>query len=125
MGEIHPEENGLAGGFLALEEVHRTLGELVIASLHPLLSYRASVLDRLLTDLAEAPSHRRVVSVGRFAVRHAARAELGEKMRKVLGIRVVWQFRFFGGVQVLERAVELIEAARGGQVFMPVTEMVL
>src|SRR4030095_1745636 len=40
-------------------------------------------------------------------------------------LRVVRQFRLFGCVQVIERAVELVEPMNGRQEFIPVAEVVL
>jgi hypothetical protein len=93
--------------------------------LHALLGQRAGVHDGLLADLAEARIHRRVVRGRGLAVQHAARAEIGEEVREFRRLRVVRQFRFFGGVQMVERAVELIEPVDGGQEFIPVAQMVL
>jgi hypothetical protein len=76
VGEVHPQENGLPCGLLTLEEVHRTLGEVVVTGLHPLLSQRAGILDGLLADLAKARINGFVVLVGGFAIQHASRAEV-------------------------------------------------
>ena len=77
---------------------------------HALLGQRAGVLDRL-------PA----LAVG-HAVEHAAGSELLLE-RRIL--RIVGQFRFFLGVQVIEIAEEFVEAVHGRQVFVAVAEMVL
>ena len=97
-------------------------GGVVVDRLHPLLRQRAGVLDRLLADLAEARVHGRVVDVRGLAVQHAARAELLAE-RRVLGI--VAQLGLFLGVQVVEVAVELVEAVDRGQKFVAVAQVVL
>ncbi len=125
VGEVHPKEDGLAGRVLTLEEVRRTVGEVVVAGLHPLLRQRAGVLDGLLADFAEARINRRVVLVGCLAVQHTARSIVREEIREVLGTRVIRQFGFFGGVQVVERAVELVEPVDGRQMFIAVAEVIL
>ena len=66
-----------------------------------------------------------VVLVGRLAVQHAARAELLAEIREVLLRRVVGHLRLFFGVEVVQVAVELVEAVHGRQVLVAVAEMVL
>ena len=92
-----------------------------IVSIRFLVSGPVSLHD-LLADLAEARIHRRVVRGRGLAVQHAARAELGAE-RRVL--RVVRQFRLFLGVEVVEVAVELVEAVHGGQELVAVAQVVL
>ena len=92
-----------------------------IVSIRFLVSGPVSLHD-LLADLAEARIDRRVVRVRGLAVHHAARAELRAE-RRVL--RIVRQFRLFLGVQVIEIAVELVEAVHGRQEFVAVAEVVL
>ena len=120
--EVHPDKGWLAGLVLPLNEVHRTGSDVVIDRLHPLLGQRAGVLAHLLADLAEARIHRRIVHSRGLAIQHAARAELRAERRV---FRVVGQFRLFFGVQVVQIAVELVEAVYGGQVFVAVAQMVL
>ena len=87
-----------------------------------LLRQRAGVLDRLLADAAEARILRRIVAVGRLALQHAARAELGAE----LGVlRVVGVLRLLLGIEVVEVAEELVEAVHGRQELVAVAEMVL
>ncbi len=81
VGEIHPEEQRLAGLVLPLDEIHGTRRR-CRRRWSPSASWSAAgVLDRLLADLAEARIDRRVVRVGRLAVQHAARAELRAEVR--------------------------------------------
>ena len=72
---VQPDEERLAGLFLALDEIRGGGDELVVAGLHPLCSQRAGVLDLLLADLAPARHLGRVVLVGRPRVNDAARTE--------------------------------------------------
>src|SRR5262249_30904058 len=92
---------------------------------HPLLGQRASVLDGLLADLAEARIHRRVVHVRRLAIQHAARSVVREEVRKILGRRIVRQFWFLGSVQGGERTVTLVEAVNGRKMLIAVAQVVL
>ena len=57
-----------------------------------------------------------------LAVQHAARAELRAE-RRVL--RIVRQLRLLLGVEVVEVAVELVEAVHGGQELVAVAQVVL
>src|SRR5262249_1348143 len=79
----------------------------------------------LLADFAETRINRRVVIVAGLAVQHAARSKPGEEIWEVRSLRVVRQFRLFGGVQVIKRAVELVEPMDSRQVFIAITEVVL
>ena len=63
-----------------------------------------------------------IVHVGRLALEHAARAELGAVGRV---LRIVRQFRLFLGVEVVEVAEELIEAVHRRQRFVAVADVVL
>ena len=122
VGEVHPDEGGLAGLVLALDEVDGARGDVVVDRLHPLLGQRTGVLAHLLADLAEARIDGRIVLVRGLAVQHAARAELGAEGRV---LRIVRQLRLFLGVEVIEVAVELVEAVDGGQELVAVAQMVL
>src|SRR5262249_27246149 len=48
-----------------------------------------------------------------------------EELGEILRIRIVRKFRFLGGVQVVKRAVKLVEAVDGWKMLVPVTKMVL
>ena len=119
---VEPAEERLARRVLPLHEVDGRGRGLVVDRLHPLLGERAGVLDGLLADLAEARIDGRVVLVGRLALEHAARAELGE-VRRVL--RIVRQLRLLLGVEVVEVAEELVEAVDGRQRLVAVADVVL
>ena len=122
VGEVHPDEERLVGLRLPLDEVDGAGGDVVVDRLHPLLGQRAGVLDRLLADLAESRVDRRVVDVGGLAVEHAPRAVLLPESR-VLGI--VAKLRLLLGVEVVEVAVELVEAVDRGQELVAVAQVVL
>src|SRR5262245_19353303 len=123
--KVDPEEEGLAGLGLPLDEIGGTGGNVVVDRFHPLFCERAGVVDGLPADPAEALVHRRVIGVGGLAVHYAARTEPFAKVRKVLRVRVIWQFRLFLGVQVVEVAEELVETVDRRQIFVAVAEVVL
>ena len=83
---------------------------------------RAAIDDRLLADLAPARIGGRVVHRGRLGVDDIARAETGEELRSLRIIRLI---RFFHRVEMVEDAVELVEAMHRRQEFIAVAEMVL
>ena len=119
---VHPDKERLAGLDLALDEIDRCRGRLVVDRLHAFLGQWSGVLDGLLADLAEAWIDGRIVTVACLASQHPARPELGLERRIFWVIRV---FRVFLGIEVIEVAEELIEAMHGRQVFIAVAEMVL
>ena len=121
-GAVVPDEEGLAGLDLALDEVDRRGRGLVVDRLHPLAGQRAGVLDGLLADLAEARIHGRVVLVRGLAAEHAARPEHLAELRV---LRVIEELRLLLGVEVVQVAEELIEAVNGGQILVAVAEVVL
>src|SRR5882757_1999330 len=86
-GGVEPAEEWLVGLHLPSHVVDRRGRRLVVNLLHAFLGQRAGVLDRLLTDLAEAWIDRGIVPIGRLAPQDAARTELGT-VGWVLGI--VW-----------------------------------
>ena len=96
--------------FALLEVVERGLGDLLVDRLHALLAERAGGLDLL-----------RAVGVGP-GVDHAARLVLLDHRRILEVVRIL---ELLLGVEVVERAHELVEAVRGGQVLVEVAEMVL
>ena len=120
--ELNQTEERLAGGMLPLHEVDGRGRGLVVDRLHALLGERAGVLDGLLADLAEARIDGGIVVVGRLALEHAARAELGEIGRV---LRIVRQLRLFLGVEMIEVAEELVEAVHRRQRFVAVADVVL
>jgi hypothetical protein len=95
---------------LALDEVQRASQKLFVDGLHTLGVQRTSVFD-LLRAVWLSP-----------AMEDATRPELFLKFRV---LRVVGILRLLLGVQVVEVAVELVEAMKGGQKFVPVAKMIL
>ncbi len=113
-------KNGLFVGARLVEELEGVRQDLVIDRLHPLGTERAGVLDLLLSDLAPARLHGRVVHVGGPGVEHVARAD------RVLGRRrVVRVAGVFHRVEVVEVAEELVEAVDGRQELVEVAQVVL
>ena len=90
--------------------------------LHPLFGERTGVGDLLLSDAPPARVDRRVVGVGRPAMHHAARTEHLFELRI---LRIIRQFGFFLGVEVVQVAEELIEPVNGRQKLVAVAEVVL
>ena len=109
--EFHQRKNGLSAFFAFVHEVAATgLGDFLVDRLHALLVERAGALDLL-----------RAVRVGP-GVDHAARAVFLDQRRVLEVVRIL---RLLLGVEVVERAEELVEAVRGGQVLVAVAEVVL
>ena len=108
---------------IAVDEVERGRGDLVVDGLHPLGGERTRVLAALLPPLAEARVvGERTVSGRRRALEDAARPEL----RLERGIlRVVLVLRLLLGVEVVEVTEELVEPVHRGQVLVAVAEVVL
>ena len=79
---VQPDEEGLAGLLLALDEVRCRGDEVVVAGLHALLGQRTGVLDLLLADLAPARHLGRVVLVGRPGMDDAARTDVLPQLGK-------------------------------------------
>ena len=107
---VPPEEERLVRLLRLLHIIQRELGDFLVNRLHALDGERAVVLDLL-----------GAVRVGP-AVDHAARAEFLSHRRI---FEVVGMFRLLAGVEVVERAEELVEAVRGGQSLVGVAQMVL
>jgi hypothetical protein len=122
VGEVHPDEERLVRIFLAPDEVHGPLRDVVVDRQHALPGQGAGILAYLLAHLSEAWINRCVVLIRGFAIHDAARPILRPK-RGVLG--VIRQFGFFLGLQVIEVAVELVEAMHGGQELVAVAKVVL
>ena len=125
VGRIEPDEERLARVVRLLHEFLGARDEVVVAGLHALPRERAGVLDFLLADPAPARLDGRIVGVRREGVHDAARPERLVKVRKLLLIGIVVRFRLFLGVEVVEIAVELVEAVVGRQHRVEIAEMVL
>ena len=126
MGGVHPHEERRARFVLPLDVVDAGAGGVVVDGLHPLGVQRSGVLDGLLADGAEL----RIVGflgdfVGGLALQHAARQGEIVQLRELVGVRVVELLGLLLGVEVIEVAVELVEAVHGRQVLVLVAEMVL
>src|SRR5262249_48364706 len=83
---------------------------------------RTGVGARLPADLAEARIDGRVVLVRSLAIQYAARTELRTERRL---LRIVSLLRLFLGIQVIQVAVELVEAVHGRQEVVAIAEVVL
>ena len=115
-------KNGLPALFCRwMKSTARSAMSSSIVSIRFLVSGPVSLMTCLPTLPKRGSTVGSSVSAG-LAVQHAARAELGAE-RRVL--RVVRQFRLFLGVQVVEIAVELVEAVDGGQELVAVAKVVL
>ena len=101
-------------------------GGVVVDGLHPLGVQRAGVLDRLLADRTELRIVGLLRYLGRgFALQHTARQCEVVQLRELVGVGVVELFGFLFRVEVIEVAVELIEAVHRRQVLVLVAEVVL
>ena len=128
---VVPEEERRVRRHRAVDEVERAPNELCVDVLHVGLGRRVHVRvrrqrtaidDRLLADPAPARMLGRVVDVGRLGVQDIARAEALMEPGDLWVFGVV---RLLHGVEVVEDAVELVEAVDRRQVFVAVAEMVL
>ena len=109
-GGVPPQEEGLVLLLGLVHEAQRFLRELVVHRFHALDVQRAGELDLL-----------RAVRV-RPGVEHAARRVFLLHFRV---LEVVGVLRLLLGVQVVERAVKLVESVRGRQMLVAVPEVVL
>ena len=125
VGEVHPDEEGLVVVDVLLDEALGLLCKVVVAGQHPLRVQRSGVFDLLLADLAPAWMHRRVVDVGCEAVDDAAWLHRLDEVAELFLGEVVVHLRFFFGIEMVEVAVELVEAVIGRQHAVQVAEMVL
>ncbi len=115
MGEVHPKKNRLVVFHLLLEEFHRPRGDVIVDGFHPFLGQRARVLDLLFS------------ASQREAMNYAARAEVFTKVGKfrIIGLGIIRKLGLFLGVQMIEVAVEFVEAMSRRQEFVFVAQMVL
>ena len=109
-GGVVPHEEGFVGFHRLADEALGLNHELVVEVLLALRPERALVFNRLAS-----------LAVG-LAVDHAAPGE-GFRYLWILGIIIF--FGILAGVQVIKNAEERIEAVRGGQMFVPIAEVVL
>src|SRR6185369_10292297 len=122
---VEPAKEGFPSSVLALDEILSCGAELVVAGFHALLGERTGVLDLLPADFAETRIDRRIVLIGRVAVKNPARSEPLAKFRKILFTRVVGQFRLLFRVEVIQIAKEFIETVDSGEILVAVPEVVL
>ncbi len=113
-------KNGLPSALRLVDELERLVENLVVDRLHPLRVERSGILDLLLADLAPARLHGRIIDVGGPRVEHVARADGGQQVLRVVGMR-----RVFHRVEVIEVAEELVEAVHGRQEFVEIAQVVL
>ena len=109
-----------------VERLHVVFG---VAALLPHLVIRAHILERLqrtfvddalLSDLAPARLHRRIVDVGRIGMHQVARAVFVDPV-----LRIIEPVRIGHRVEVIEVTEEFVEAVHRRQIFVHVAEMVL
>ena len=122
MGEVHPYEERLICFGLSLDEVDRSLGDIVVNRFHSLLCQWPRILDDLLSNLAESWIVCWIVLVRGFGIQDAAWT-IPCPERRIF--RVVGKFRLFFGVQVIEIAIEFIETVDGRQEFISIAEVIL
>ena len=122
VGEVDPGKHRLARLHLPVDEVGTARGDVIVDRPHPLDRQRPGILDPLPADGAEARVHGGIIDFGGPGMQHAARAELRPE-RRVL--RIVALFRLLLGVQVVQIAVEFVEAVHGRQELVAVAEVVL
>ena len=109
----------------AFDEVLRRGQELGVACFHALLGQRAGILNALFADAPPARMLGGIVFLGGPGVQDAARPEDILEVGKIRFGRIVYMLRFLIGVEVIEVAIELVEAVGGGQVLVLIAEVVL
>ena len=119
-GRVEPEEERLAVLPCLVEELERVRQYLVVDRLHAFRAEFARIFDFLFSDLAPARLHGGIVHVRRPTMDHVARTHGGLECRRVVGMAGVLH-----RVQVIEVAVEFIEAMQRGQELVQVAQMVL
>ena len=113
VGGVEPHEERLARGHRVADEALGLHQKFVVAGLLALLGERPGVLDPLAA-----------IGIGP-AVEHAAGAVVLFEIGEIVRVGIIPQLRFFLGIEVIKVAEELIEALVGGQVLIPIAEMVL
>ena len=122
-GGVVPQQERLAGLVGAVDEVQRPGQQVVLDGLHALAGQRPGVSDGLAADPAEAFVLGRVVGLAGPGVQHAAGGEQPLHHRVVPG--VIGLLGLLLGVQVIQVAVELVEAVHGGEELVAVAQVVL
>lgn len=128
---VVPEEERLVGLHRAVHEVARTSHQIRLDVLHAHLGggiharmrrQRARVRDLLLADAAPARILRRIIRVAGNAADDVARSEPFAEFSVLRILRVVG---FLQRVEVVEDAVEFVEAVNRRQICVSIPEMVL
>ena len=117
---LSQRKNGLPSCSCLVEELERVRQYLVVDRLHAFRTEFARIFDFLFPDFAPARLHSGIVHVRRPAMDHVARTDGGLECRRVIGMAGVLH-----RVQVIEVAVEFIEAVQRGQELVQVAQMVL
>src|SRR5262245_14415756 len=107
VGEIHAYEKRLVRVLLPLADIGVSVRDVVLYRFHPLLGERPGTLADLFAELAKAAINRGVVLIGSLTVQNASRPVLGFECTV---FRIVRQFWLFIPIQVIEAAIEFIEA---------------
>ena len=98
-----------------MDEIHRTVREVIVDGFHPLAGQGPGVLDGLLANFAEAGINRFVVLGGGPTIKNATGAILGAECG------ILWIIRMFGllfRIQVVEVAVKFIKTVNRGKKFV-------
>ena len=106
VSKVDPNEHRFSGLGLFFDKFGGTSGGIIIDSLHALFGQRTGVLD---------------LAIGK-AVNDAARSKF---LAEFGVLRIIREFRFFFGIQMIEVAVELVETMIGRQEFILVAQVIL
>src|SRR5262245_28310137 len=101
---IEPEEEWLVVLSRLVKELDPVRLYFVVNRLHPFWTEFARVFDPLLSDLAPAGLHRRIVHIGRVAMNHVARSHGRFELLRIIDVAGI-----FHCVEVIEIPIELIE----------------
>jgi hypothetical protein len=125
VGGVDPREPRRAGSVLTTDEVFGSVHEFVVAGLHAFLGQGTGVLDALPADPTPARLFRRIILLGRPTVKNPAWAKTLAEPWEVLGWRVVRKLRLLLRVEVVQVAVELVEAMHRRQELIEIPKVVL
>src|SRR6266699_5083722 len=106
-GGIEIAEPRRIGPVLAVDEVERSVEELLVHRLHARGVERAGVFDGLLAYPAVGRINGWIVAIARLALENSARPEL---RAETLVLRVIGVLRLFLRIKVVEVAEEFVEA---------------
>src|SRR5450755_558428 len=108
---VVPQEERFLGCCGTVYEIERSSDHFIFDRLHTLAREWASVLDRLLPNLAKPWISSRIIFVRCEGMEHAAWAKLRKKFGRLRVIRV---FRLLFGVEVIEVAKKFVEPVNRG-----------